>query len=90
MRSTRGPLTHTPRFSSSRRAYELYDWPFDYFEQHDLYEEQARAPEVAHLQSLLGVFVQKYWRPAFQPAPTSRLANVWTSFFAPKARAIQH
>jgi len=72
-----------------RGTYELYDWPSDYFEQHDLYEDQARAPEVTHMQSLLGAFVQKYWRETFEPAPTSQLANAWSSFFAPKSRAIQ-
>jgi arylsulfatase A-like enzyme len=72
-----------------RGTYELYDWPSDYFEQHDLYEDQARAPEVTHMQSLLGAFVQKYRRETFEPAPTSQLANAWSSFFAPKSRAIQ-
>jgi arylsulfatase A-like enzyme len=44
----------------ARGTYELYDFSRDYFEQHDLYEEQARSPEVMHLKSLLGAFMQAF------------------------------
>lgn len=43
-------------------TYELYDWKADYFEQHDLYEEQAAAPPTVHLRSLLGSFLQQFNR----------------------------
>jgi arylsulfatase A-like enzyme len=41
-------------------TYELYDWTNDYYEQHDLYEEQARSPEVQHLKSTLSAFLQQF------------------------------
>jgi arylsulfatase A-like enzyme len=41
-------------------TYELYDWTKDYFEQHDLYEESARTPDVLHLKSLLSGFLQQF------------------------------
>jgi arylsulfatase A-like enzyme len=41
-------------------SYELYDWRADYWEEHDLYEERARTPEVARLRSLLGAFIYRY------------------------------
>ena len=41
-------------------TYELYEWSVDYYEQHGLYEEQSRSPEVAHLRSVLGTFLQTY------------------------------
>jgi arylsulfatase A-like enzyme len=49
----------------TRASYELYDWTADYFEQRDLYEDQARSPEVLQLRSLVGFFVQKFhdWGP---------------------------
>jgi arylsulfatase A-like enzyme len=40
-----------------RGTYELYDWTADYYEQRDLYEDQARSPEVARLRSALGAFI---------------------------------
>jgi arylsulfatase A-like enzyme len=43
-------------------TYELYDWTADYFEQSDLYEEQAREPEVLQLKSQLGAFIQQHGR----------------------------
>jgi arylsulfatase A-like enzyme len=56
-------------------SYELYDWPADYFEQHDLFEGDGRRPEVLHLRSLLSAFVAQYHsRPADQamlPPPKS-------------------
>ena len=41
-------------------TYELYDWTADYFEQHDLYEEEAHLPDVQHLKSLLSGFLQQF------------------------------
>ncbi|MDP9002537.1 MAG: sulfatase-like hydrolase/transferase [Myxococcota bacterium] len=41
-------------------TYELYDWTTDYFEQHDLYEDQAQSPEVLRLRSLTSAFVQQF------------------------------
>jgi arylsulfatase A-like enzyme len=73
-----------------RGTYELYDWPVDYYEQRDVYEERARAPEVTHLKSLLGAFVQqKSRREPISAAPASKLADAWSSFFTPKPRAVQ-
>ena len=43
-----------------RGTYELYDWPADYYEQHDLYETMARTPEVGHLRSMLGGFLVQF------------------------------
>jgi arylsulfatase A-like enzyme len=43
-------------------TYELYDWRADYWEVHDLYEEQARTPEVGRLRTLLNAFVFKVQR----------------------------
>jgi arylsulfatase A-like enzyme len=43
-------------------TYELYDWNADYFEQHDLYEERSRLPEVQHLKALLATFVEQFHR----------------------------
>jgi arylsulfatase A-like enzyme len=48
-------------------SYELYDWTADYWEQNDLYEEQAHTPEVAHLRSLLGAFVMRYASASVTP-----------------------
>jgi arylsulfatase A-like enzyme len=45
-------------------TYELYDWNADYFEQHDLYEERFRLPEVQHLKALLATFVEQFHRGA--------------------------
>ncbi|HXX69744.1 MAG TPA: sulfatase-like hydrolase/transferase [Polyangiaceae bacterium] len=61
-------------------TYELYDWRADYFEQHDLYEDQATSPVSVHLRSLLGSFVQQFDRhvPARTPyarAPGSNTAR---------------
>jgi choline-sulfatase len=44
----------------TRGMYELYDWTADYFERRDLYEDQARSPDVLRLRSLLGSFVLRY------------------------------
>jgi arylsulfatase A-like enzyme len=41
-------------------TYELYDWTTDYYEQHDLYETDARLPEVQHLKSLLSAFLHQF------------------------------
>lgn len=41
-------------------TFELYDWRADYYEQHELYEEMAHAPEVSHLRSELGAFIQQF------------------------------
>jgi arylsulfatase A-like enzyme len=43
-----------------RGIYELYDWPSDYFEQHDLYETMALTQEVGHLRSMLGSFLLQF------------------------------
>jgi arylsulfatase A-like enzyme len=43
-----------------RGIYELYDWPADYYEQHDLYETMALTPEVGHLRSMLGSFLLQF------------------------------
>jgi arylsulfatase A-like enzyme len=43
-----------------RGLYELYDWPADYYEQHDLYETMALTPEVGHLRSMLGSFLLQF------------------------------
>jgi arylsulfatase A-like enzyme len=43
-----------------RGTFELYDWHEDYYEQHELYEELSRSPEVAHLRSSLGAFLQQF------------------------------
>jgi arylsulfatase A-like enzyme len=43
-----------------RGIYELYDWPTDYYEQHDLYESMALTPEVGHLRSMLGAFLLQF------------------------------
>jgi arylsulfatase A-like enzyme len=43
-----------------RGTYELYEWPTDYFEQHDLYETMASTPEVGHLRSMLGGFLLQF------------------------------
>jgi arylsulfatase A-like enzyme len=73
-----------------RGTYELYEWPVDYYEQHDLYEELARSPEVTHLKSLLGAFVQqKSRREPISQAPRSKIADAWSSFFTPKPKAVQ-
>jgi arylsulfatase A-like enzyme len=45
-----------------RGTYELYDWHKDYFEMHDIYEEEVRAPEVTHMRSMLGAFIQQYYK----------------------------
>jgi hypothetical protein len=54
--------THQDRWNlvldRTHGTYELYDWTADYFEQHDLYEEQFQSPEVLHLKSLLGAFIE--------------------------------
>jgi arylsulfatase A-like enzyme len=54
-------------------TYELYDWQADYWELHDLYEEQARSPEIAKLRAMLGTFVFKVQRNATvtRPSPAS-------------------
>jgi choline-sulfatase len=44
----------------TRGMYELYDVDSDYFERHDLYEDQARAPEVLRMRSLLSSFVLRF------------------------------
>jgi choline-sulfatase len=44
----------------ARGSAELYDWTADYFERRDLYEEEARSPEVLHLRSLLSAFLQQF------------------------------
>jgi arylsulfatase A-like enzyme len=44
----------------ARGIYELYDWNADYFEQHDLYEEQGRSPSALHLKALLGTFIERF------------------------------
>ena len=72
-----------------RGTYELYAWPVDYYEQHDLYENEARSPEVRRLQSMLGAFVQTYRREPTSRAPHASIANAWSSLFLPKSRAIQ-
>jgi arylsulfatase A-like enzyme len=55
--------------------YELYDWTADYFERHDLYEDEANSPDTVHLRSLLGSFVQEFARhPPAPPPPQSRAA----------------
>ncbi len=41
-------------------TYELYDWTTDYYEQHDLYEQEARSPEVQHLKATLSAFLQQF------------------------------
>jgi arylsulfatase A-like enzyme len=46
----------------ARGRYELYDWNADYFEMHDLFEDQARTPNVLRLRSLLSGFVQQFHR----------------------------
>jgi arylsulfatase A-like enzyme len=43
-----------------RGIYELYDWPADYYEQHDLYESMALTQEVGHLRSMLGAFLLQF------------------------------
>jgi arylsulfatase A-like enzyme len=43
-----------------RGTFELYDWREDYFEQNELYEGMARSPEVSHLRSSLGAFLQQF------------------------------
>jgi arylsulfatase A-like enzyme len=58
-------------FDRTQGSYELYDWQNDYFEQHDLYEERARSPEVLHLRSLLHSFVGQFHRHW----PGARLAS---------------
>jgi arylsulfatase A-like enzyme len=65
---------HTDRWNlvldRVRGSYELYDWTADYFEQDDRYEEQFRSPEVLHLKSLLGAFVERFHRHGgWSPAP---------------------
>jgi arylsulfatase A-like enzyme len=45
-----------------RGTYELYDWTRDYYEIHDVYEEHFRDHDVAHLRSLLGAFVQQFYK----------------------------
>ena len=56
-------------------TYELYDWRADYFEQHDLYEDQATAPASVHLRSLLGSFVQQFDRRAPARTPYVRTSG---------------
>lgn len=41
-------------------TYELYDWTSDYFEQRDLYEDEARSPEALRLRALLGSFMEEF------------------------------
>jgi arylsulfatase A-like enzyme len=50
-------------------SFALYDWNADYFEENDLFETLNRNPEVLHLRSALGAFVQQFHRriPAAQP-----------------------
>jgi arylsulfatase A-like enzyme len=45
-----------------RGTYELYDSTQDYYEIHDVYEEHFRDRDVAHLRSLLGAFVQQFYK----------------------------
>jgi arylsulfatase A-like enzyme len=49
-----------------RGTYELFDWKSDYFERHELYEEQSRLPEIVRLRSLLGAFVRAHYHPDAQ------------------------
>jgi arylsulfatase A-like enzyme len=42
-------------------GYELYDWTADYFERHGVYEDNSQLPEIQHLRSLLGAFVQQFY-----------------------------
>jgi len=72
-----------------RGTYELYGWPQDYWEMHDVYESQARLPDVVHLRSLLGAFLQRYAHATQSPTATSSIAHTWTSLFSPKAVAVQ-
>jgi arylsulfatase A-like enzyme len=55
-------------------TYQLYDWNADYFEEHELYEDQARSSEVVRLRSLLGAFVEQFHRraPGAALGPASR------------------
>jgi choline-sulfatase len=41
-------------------TFELYDWTTDYREQHELYEDEARLPEVVHLRSQLREFLHQF------------------------------
>jgi arylsulfatase A-like enzyme len=41
-------------------VYELYDWPHDYYEQRNLYEDDAGDPDARHLRSLLSAFIQQF------------------------------
>ncbi len=41
-------------------VYELYDWPHDYYEQRNLYEDDAGDPDARHLRSLLSAFLQQF------------------------------
>jgi arylsulfatase A-like enzyme len=51
----------------ARGTYELFEWPGDYYEQHDLYEERAGSADVVHLRSLLGAFLVSAQRPTGPP-----------------------
>jgi arylsulfatase A-like enzyme len=55
---------HNLVLDRTQGSYELYDWTSDYFEQRDLYEDQARSPEVLRLRSMIGAFVQQFHRRA--------------------------
>jgi choline-sulfatase len=55
---------HNLVLDRAQGGYELYDWTSDYFEQRDLYEDQAQSPEVLRLRSLLSAFVQQFHRKA--------------------------
>jgi arylsulfatase A-like enzyme len=60
----------------TRGSAELYDWTDDYFEEHDIYEDQARSPDVLHLRSLVSSFVQQFHHPGAPAASDSRSENV--------------
>ena len=57
---------HSDRYNlvlnRKRGTYELYEWPKDYYEIHDIYEDQVRSPEVTRMRSVLGVFIQQFYK----------------------------
>ncbi len=51
--------------------YELYDWTRDYYEMHDLFEDEGRSSAALQLRWLLSAFVQQFHR---RPPGTAVLA----------------